>query len=353
MIDAVIKNDVTEMINSHFEFNKLYGKTVLISGANGYVPAYFIHLFMGLNDEEGARIKVIALCRNEDRAKGRFAAYEGRNDLTLLIQDVCEPIDISESVHYFIHAAGPAGVNKRYENLVNTFDANVLGAKNMLECAKKHSCEGFLMISSIDIYGASEEGKEWKENDTGILDPLNIRNIYASAKRAAETLCIAYKEQYGLPVKIVRPVQIIGPGLELNDGRLHIDFISQILKKGKIVLKSDGSAKRSFIYITDAIMAMLTVMLRGKVGEAYNVSTDSGEATVLELAQIMANVSGNDVPIEFDIKARSNIEVTAALPVMVSDSSKIKSSGWTNRIGIEEACRRMFAYYSELGRGTD
>lgn len=345
MNNVIIKNDVNEMINTHFEFNKLYGKTVLISGANGYVPAYFVHLFMGLNDANNAGIKVIALCRNEMRAKDRFAQYEGRDDLMLLIQDVSEPININEPIHYFVHAAGPAGVNKRYENLINTFDANVIGAKNILECAHKNPCEAFLMISSVDIYGASTEAKEWKEDDTGILDPLNIRNIYASAKRAAESLCLAYKEQYGIPVKIVRPVQIIGPGPELDDGRLHIDFISQILEKGKIILKSDGSAKRSFIYITDAIMAMLTVMFMGKAGEAYNVSTKNGEATVLELARIMAKVSGKDIPIEFDIQARNNIEVKAALPVVVSDAKKLEGLGWRAKKSVNTACKLMGEYY--------
>lgn len=92
-------------------------------------------------------------------------------------------------------------------------------------------------------------------------------------------------------------------------------------------------------------MAMLTVMLRGESGEAYNVSTKSGEATVLELARIMAKVSGKDIPIEFDIQARNNIEVKAALPVMVSDAKKLEGLGWRAKIETEEACRRMLAYY--------
>lgn len=341
----IIREDTNRILNSGFDFNRLYGRTVLISGANGYVPAYFVHTFLGLNDEHNAGIRVIALCRNAARAQDRFTDYIGRNDFKLLIQDVCEPVNLEEEIHFFIHAAGPAGTNSRYIDTVNTFGANVFGAKNMLELAAHNPCEGFLLISSIDVYGDSEDGHRWLENESGFLDSLNIRNTYSCAKRAAETLCIAYKDKYSVPVTIVRPVQIIGPGPELNDGRLHIDFVSQIMSHNKIILKSDGSAVRSFLYITDAIIAMLLVMLNGESGEAYNISDVSGEASVLELAKKMSEACDREIPIEFDMTTRQNIEVTFALSVVISDSTKLIQLGWKPEVGLLEACSRMLDYY--------
>lgn len=342
----IICEDVKNIMSSIIPFEKLYGKTVMISGANGYVPSYFVHTFLALNDERGAGIKVLALCRNEKRARARFRDYMGRQDFKLIIQDVCEPIYVDEDVNVYIHAASPAGIQKRHEDPVNTFLANVNGVENMLNSALEKPCEYFLFLSSVDVYGKMENSERLKENASGCLDSLNIRNAYSCGKRAAETLCKAYQVKYGLPVYIVRPFQIIGPGPELNDGRLHIDFISQMLNGDKIVLKSDGTAIRTFMYITDAIIAMLTVMLKGTPGEAYNIVDENGEASVKELADIMAaNVADRTIEVIFDYEKRNTIEVTGALSIVTGNSEKLAVLGWKPFYSLSEGSARMMEYY--------
>ncbi len=342
----IISEDIEEILLSELPYEKFYGKTVLISGANGYVPSYFVHLFLGMNDKKHAGIKVIALCRNYERATERFEDYIEREDFEILIQDVCDPIYIDREINIFIHAASPAGIKTRHDDPVNTFLANVKGAENMLNLAVKNPCEYFLFLSSVDVYGRMDTNERLKESDSGYLDPLNVRNAYSCGKRAAESLCKAYQIKYNLPVYIVRPFQIMGPGPELNDGRLHIDFISQILEKKQIILKSDGSAIRNFMYITDAIRGMFYVMLKGKPGEAYNIVSEQGEMSVKDLAEIMArNVADNSIEIIFDYEQRNAIEVTSALSVVIGDSSKLRGLGWKCKYSVEEGATRMMRYY--------
>ncbi len=342
----IIKEDVAKILEADLCWERFYGKTILISGANGYVPAYFVHTFLALNDTRGANIKVIALCRSEERGKQRFEAYLGRRDFNLWIQDVCEPIDIEEEIHFFIHGASPAGIFARHKDPVATFDANVTGCGNMLKLAQRKKCEGFLLMSSVDIYGSMDSTGRLKESDMGKLDGLNVRNAYSCGKRAAETLCALYHAKTGLPVVIARPFQIVGPGLELDDGRLHIDFISQMLRSNQIVLKSDGSAIRTFLYITDAIEGMLTVLQKGKACEAYNVVDEKGEASVLELAELMASlVRDRKIDVVFDYEKRNTIEVTGALSVVIGNAEKIKSLGWSARTTLADGARRMMACY--------
>lgn len=342
----IISEDVQNIISEKIPYEIFYGKTILISGANGYVPAYFVHTMVALNDERDAGIKILALCRNKERAIQRFSEYVTRNDFELIIQDVNDPIDVVEPIQIFIHAASPAGIKKRHEDPVNTFLANVKGVENMLNLACKNPCEYFMFLSSVDVYGEMENNERLTEDMSGYLDPLNIRNMYSCGKRAAESLCKAYQEKYKIPVYIVRPFQIIGPGPELNDGRLHIDFISQIIEKKKIILKSDGSAKRTFMYITDAIKAMFYVMLYGTPGEAVNIVAEEGEASVKELAHIMAsNVEGENIEVAFDYGQRNAIEVTSALSVVVGDSSKLAKLGWENQYSVAESSARMMEYY--------
>ena len=147
----------------------------------------------------------------------------------------------------------------------------------------------------------------FSEDEAGILDSLDVRNVYAAAKRAAENLCVCYGQR-GSVCKIVRPGQIMGCGIALDDGRLHIDFISQILKSDKIVLKGDGTPVRTFIYMTDAIAGMLYVMSEGENAQAYNICTEMGEASVLELAQTMAGqVKGKSIQVDFNRETRKTI----------------------------------------------
>lgn len=345
MNNTIIDEDVKIVLDSDIEFERFYGKTVLISGANGYVPSYFAYTFMALNDTYDAGIKVIALCRNEIKAKERFAEFVERQDFEILVQDVRNPIETEEKIHFFIHAASPAGKKSRHDDPVNTFESNVLGLRNMLQVAIKNPCEAFLFLSSVDIYGDLPGQGRLCENQIGTVDLLNVRNAYSCGKRAAEIMSKAYQIEYELPVYIVRPFQIIGPGPDLTDGRLHIDFVSQILKSKKIVLKSDGSAVRSFMYITDAIKAMFVVMEKGNPGEAYNIVSESGEASVRELAEIFSSNAEADVEIEYDISQRTTIEVTEAKSIVIGDSTKLKNLGWSAQISLDEACKRMMNSY--------
>lgn len=341
----IVEQDAKTIANAPLDWEKLRGKTILISGANGYVPQYFVHSLLKRNDMYKDKIRIIALCRNQARARERFAQYDGRQDFKVLLQNVCTPVHLEEPVDYIIHGASPASQKARFENPVLTFDANVTGCGNLLQLAQKKQAE-FLLMSSIDIYGNGFGSDRLTEDHYGELDPLNIRNVYACAKRAAETLCACYAYNGGL-CKIVRPSQILAGGIGLDDGRLHIDFISQMLRGNEIVLKGDGTPLRTFLYITDAITGMLTVLLKGKKGEAYNLCTEANEASVLELAQIMASqITGRTVRIHVNKNTRtSDRSVTQAVPTVCGSSAKIRTLGWEAEISLEKACKRMMAFY--------
>lgn len=147
-------------------------------------------------------------------------------------------------------------------------------------------------------------------------------------------------------MKIVRPAQIMGGGIALDDGRIHIDFISQIINKHKIVLKGDGSPVRSFIYITDAITGILVVLTNGENGQAYNICNEAAEASVLEFARIMAGCAKEKINIEFNMETRKkDEEVKHAISVVTASSEKLRMLGWLPHVSIEDACRKMMTYY--------
>lgn len=340
----LLDEDAKEIAQTRIRWEQLEGKTILISGATGYVPQYIIHGIMKHNDMYKSNIKVIALCRDEKKALLRFGDYYKRKDFSVVIHDVCDEFIYEEDIHYIIHAASPAGVVNSNKDPYMTFKVNVMGCDKLLRVAKEKKAV-FVLFSSVDVYGGNSGEERFGEEYSGPLDSLDSRNIYACAKRAAESLCISYAESFDVTVKIVRPTQIMAGGIPLNDGRLHIDFISQIIEGKHIFLKGDGSPIRSFIYITDAIGGVLTAMIEGKNKCAYNICNEELEASVFEFAKMMASCADEDIKILFNLGKRSDPAVKHAVSRVTAKSDALRKLGWKPQVSLRDACLRMMNYY--------
>jgi UDP-glucuronate decarboxylase len=350
----VIREDLERIAGTRLPWEQLFGKTVLITGANGFVPAYMLETLLWLNDTAGANISVVGLVRNAERAKARFGRILQRPDLTLLIQDVRQALPALARADFVIHAASQASPKFYGRDPVGTFEANVLGTERMLEAARDARSEGFLFFSSGEVYGrAADPATPVGEGDFGALDPLNVRSCYAEGKRAGETLCACWHAQYGVPVRVVRLSHTYGPGMALDDGRVFADFVADIVARRNIVMKSDGSAKRPFCYLADATIAFFTVMLRGNAGEAYNVGSET-EHSVLELAETLCRLfpDRNCRVIRQERKPGDSY-----IPSPVSgghfDLARIKALGWKPTTGLEEGFRRTVLSYESGPAGAE
>ena len=271
--NRVILQDVQTIYQADIEWEKFRNTTILISGANGFLPAYLVESLLYLNKVDPTmNAMIIGLVRNLEAAKKRFADYEGNKHLQFLVQDVSNPIQISSNIDYIIHAASQASPKYYAVDPVGTLKANVLGTLNLLQLALEKKVKSFLFFSSGEVYGQLGPHQiPTPENVFGYVDPTNIRSCYAESKRMGENICVSYFHQYGVPAKIVRPFHTYGPKMQLNDGRVYADFVSDIVNNRNIIMKSDGSAIRPFCYLADATSGFFTVLLKGNSGEAYNV----------------------------------------------------------------------------------
>jgi nucleoside-diphosphate-sugar epimerase len=268
----------------------LFGKKVLISGANGLVPSYILETLIYLNETARAGIDVIALVRNQERAMLRLGHLANRSDLKIVVQDVLDPYSGPGSVDFLIHAASQASPASYSRDPVGTFAANTMGTWRMLEVARDSRSEGFLFLSSGEVYGRiADPSVPVSETAFGPIDPLMVRSCYAEGKRGGETLCACWHSQFGIPAKVARLSHTYGPRMDLNDSRVFADFVADVVAGRDIAMKSDGSARRPFCYLADAIEGIFTVLLRGENGEAYNVGTDS-EISILELAELLCQL---------------------------------------------------------------
>lgn len=292
MRNIIVEEDLKFITATNLPWDKLEGSTILISGANGFLASYLVEALLYLNENKlTSKLKIIALVRNKEKALKRFAHYENREDLKFVVQDVCTPLSLPDKIDYIIHSASQASPKYYRSDPVGTFLPNVLGTHNLLMEGTLKQVKNFLFFSSGEIYGAmGVGGNSIEENDVGKVDPAKIRSCYAESKRAGETLCLSWFQQYALPVNIIRPFHTYGPGFALDDGRVYADFVSNVINNHNIVLKSDGKDLRAFCYVADFVVGALLVLLKGLPGEIYNLGNPSAVLSIRDLANLVAGL---------------------------------------------------------------
>jgi len=341
--NLLVDEDLNFIINHDLPWEKLYNSTVLITGASGFLASYLVETLLHLNDKKNININIIALARNKEKISTRFQRYRNRSDLKFLIQDVCDPLKLKkEKIDVIIHAASNASPEFYDLDPVGTLSANILGTRNLLELAKKNNVKNFLFFSSGGVYGKIENKKlPVTEIDYGYLDPLEKGSCYGESKRMAETMCVSWARQFKIPIKIVRPGYVYGPGFNLNDKRVFPMFIMNIIKNKDLAVHTN-QATRPFCYIADATAAFFTVLLKAKNCEAYNVSAGE-ERSILELAELLMNMekqTKSKIIKTFDDKETKSSVIRSAFSI-----EKIRSLGWTPKTSFEEGVDRTLQFY--------
>ena len=175
-------------------------------------------------------------------------------------------------------------------------DANVGGLRSLLDyCMQQRKSsapvEGFLFFSSSEIYGdPTPDSIPTPENYRGYVSCTGPRACYDESKRYGETLCVKFVQQHELPIKVARPFNNYGPGLKITDHRVLPDFAREVFANRDIVMRSDGSPKRTFCYVADAVIGCYKALVVGRAGEAYNVGVEKPEISMAELAEKVAGL---------------------------------------------------------------
>ena len=199
---------------------------------------------------------------------------------------------------------------------------------------KTHNCRRILYISSSEVYGNKKDNEPYLEDEYGYVDILDSRSCYPSSKRASETLCAAYSKEYGVDYTIARPGHVYGPTMTANDNRASSQFPRDVLAGKDIIMKSSGAQLRSYCYVLDCASAILTILLAGKNGEAYNISNKDSVVSIREMAESFAKNAGQKIVFENP----SDIEKMAFNKMNNSslNASKLESLGWKANFNLEQ-----------------
>lgn len=345
--NPIIKEDIDKIISSIDDWNYFSGKTILVTGANGFIPSYMVYSLCGLNDKQILEnpIKIIALVRNEDKAKNKFKSIISRQDFKLLVSDVSDA-KLTEPTDIIMHAASQASPKYYGKDPVGTLKANTIGTYNLLEQAIKQHAEKFLYVSSGEVYGVLDGSLPViREDYTGNVDITDVRSCYAESKRMGENMCVCFSHQFNIHTNMIRLSHTYGPGINLDDGRVFADFAKCAVNNQNIVLNSDGSAKRSFLYISDMIIAMFKILLYAPNCEAYNIAADT-QTSILKLAKTICDLyPEKELQVEFKENTDKNyIRSKSTSAELCND--KLKKLGWKQTINISKGFKRMIDSYS-------
>ena len=337
--NKLYQEDLDYICGLDLPWEKLQGKSVLVSGGSGMIGSCFIDALM----KKSIGCKVYALGRNAEKAKARFDYCWSDDNFKFISCDINKEQNLDiDKIDYVIHLASNTHPVAYATEPVNTILTNMIGLRNMLDFAQQHNCERFAFASSNEIYGENRGDVElFDENYCGYINSNTMRAGYPESKRCGEALCQAYAKQYEMDVVIPRFTRSYGPTLLSSDTKALSQFLRNGLNKEDIVLKSEGRQFFSYTYVADAVAGLMYVLLKGEKGEAYNIADEPSDIILRDLAKLIADDCGTNVIFDLpsEIEAAGFSKATKAR----LDGLKLKTLGWRMAYPIEEGIKRTLS----------
>jgi UDP-glucuronate 4-epimerase len=312
----------------------------LVTGGAGFIGSHLVERLLA----EGHRVTCLdnfddfydpALKRRnltQALKDSKFCLVEG----DLRDEDLLHKLFPEEKIEIVAHLAARAGVRPSIENPLLYADVNVRGTLNLLEACKKHKVRRVVFASSSSVYGNNLKVPFAEE------DPVdNPISPYAATKKAGELICHTYHHLYGMDVACLRYFTVYGPR-QRPEMAIH-QFTRRIHQGEKITLFGDGSSRRDYTYIGDAIEGTIAALGREHGYEIYNI----GESQTTSLAQLVQWI-------EEQLKKKARVEYLPAQPGDVertyADIRKaVKRLGYRARTDIREGLARFIRWYLEEG----
>ncbi len=355
----VVEGDLEHIAgNLADEFPRLEGRRLLITGGAGFLGHYLVKSPLYWNRTRARQPIEVTVFDSYARGVPEWLKeLEGDSHLHRVTHNLAEPLPAPMGDYeYLIHAASIASPTYYRKDPIGTMDSNVNGLRNLLEYARARMSagrpfEGFLFYSSSEIYGdPTPENIPTPETYRGNVSCTGPRACYDEAKRYGETLCVNFARQLGVPVKSARPFNNYGPGLKITDRRVLPDYARDVLSGRDIIMLSDGSPKRTFCYVADAICGYYKILVKGRPGEAYNIGVEKPEISMTQLAEKVVALARELFGYSGRVVHKDSQDTDYLLdnpnrrcPVIEKARCEL---GYNPSITLEEGLRRSLLWYS-------
>ena len=332
------EQDTLEIVNSKYiNWNFFKNSTILVTGATGLIGTQAVLSLLCANEQLNTNIRILALVRNKEKAENKFKDVK-TDKLKFIIQDITAQIDC-ENADFIIHTANSTASKDFVETPVETINTIVIGTKNILEYAKNNKVRSIVYLSSMEVYGniGLDRKEPLNEKDLGYMDLMKVRNSYPLGKRLAENMCFSYFSEYNISVKIARLSQTIGAGVDYSDNRVFVQFARNVIEKQDIILHTKGESTRSYCYVTDAVVALLLMLEKGRDGEVYNIANSETTCSIREIAEMLCKKHQTS-----QLKVKIDEHLYPDTTKYYLDTTKYYlDTKWKANVGLEEMFRRL------------
>ncbi len=275
-------------------WHELAGSRIFITGGTGFFGIWLLESIAAANDTLKVGVGATVLSRDPQRFAARNRRLAARPEFEWLAGSAESFPFPTAQYDYVIHLATASAAEVGAGDTALTL-ATLLGTQRILQFAQACSARRLLLASSGAVYGRQPgELSHVPETYVGAPNPQRPSSAYGEIKRLSELMCALTPQVESI---IARGFSFFGPGLPLTDKFAIGSFIRQTLAGGPIRLHGDGTPVRSYLYAADLVIWLLTLLLKAKPNQPYNVGSDAA-ISLLELAQF---ISAANRGVEIDI----------------------------------------------------
>lgn len=335
--EGLYQDDINRVVANVPNIDKLFGQRVFVTGSTGLICSAVVDVLFYLNAHHDANIHIYLGARNRKSLTERFSYKRESADFFFVDYDSTRSVEIQESFDYIIHGASNADPKRIISQPVETIMSNIIGLSCLLDSIKVNQKGRLLFVSSSEVYGQKDNNNPYRETDYGYVDILNPRACYPTSKRAAENMCVSYANEHGIDVVIARPGHVYGPTMKMTDSRASSQFPRDVISGSDIVMKSEGLQMRSYCYVLDCASALLSVLINGCSGEAYNISNKESVCSIRDMAEAFA-VAGNK-RIVFELPSEAERKSFNLMSNSSLEAAKLESLGWKAVFSMQEGAK--------------
>lgn len=347
-MNKILSQDIESIYDSIVNWESFRGKTILVTGATGLIGSLLVRSLINASRKDNLGIKVVAVIRNVEKAKSLFG---NSAEITYCVYDFSgnERLVVEDAVDFIIHTASMTASKEFLSNPVENVKIAVNGTLKIMDLAVEKKSQGVVYLSSMEAYGQMNvEDHLVHEDELGTIDLTSVRSCYPEAKRMCECICKAYAVQHGLNVVSARLAQTFGPGIARNENRVFAQFAKSAIEGNDIVLRTEGLSEGNYVYTVDAIIAILTLLLKGEKGVTYNIVNSDNHMRIRDMAELVANeIAGGKIKVVFDIPEDKLSTGYAADTKMHLSSDRINTLGWTANVSLKDMYSRTIDYLME------